>query len=144
MNGKITITLVSERQDGHIGDDWKYRVDAKTFNDGLVDEGSLNVAEHILPDGSDQEPPGPPAPLVLDAGAAGSDVLVRLHVDATEVDALVDDHGANSRDVTIACPGPGEPPGTQEETISVGVMESPVIEGESAVLKLTFRLSAES
>lgn len=144
MTGKISISLLNERQDGHIGDDWKYAVLVMVFNDGLVDEGSIDVPEHQLLPGTDQAPPGPADPLVLNAGAAGSDILVRVRLDATEVDTLIDDHGTSSEDFAIRCPHPGEPPVSEDAIISAGVMESPVIEGESAILRLTLRLRAES
>mgnify|MGYP000050089501 CR=1 FL=1 len=145
MNGRITITLLSERQDGQIGDDWKYELGVKVFNGGLVDEGSIKVPEHTLASGTTEVPPGPPEPLVLNAGEVGEkDVLVRVRLDATEVDALVSDHGSSSRDFSIGCPAAGEPPVSQDVTISAGVMEAPAIAGESSVLQLALRLVAES
>lgn len=144
MNGKVTVTLLSERQDGQIGDDWQYKLGVMVFNGDLVDEGSIEVPVHTLSAGSPQEPPGPPEPLVLNAGSAGSDVLVRLRLDATEVDALFDDHGTSSKDFSIRCPGPDEPPVSEDVTVSAGVMESHGLGGESSMLKLTVRLSAES
>ncbi len=145
MNGTITISLLSEKQDGQIGDDWQYELRVMVFNGELVDEGSISVPEHILPAGTVQAPPGPPEPLELNAGAVGEDdVLVRLRLDATEVDALVNDQGTSSRDVSIRLPGPGQSPVSQDETISVGVMESPGLAGDSAVLRVTLRLVAES
>ena len=144
MNGRIAIALLNERQDGEIGDDWQYTLQVKVFNDGLADEGSIDVPEHRLPPGTDQAPPAPPEPLVLNAGATGKTVLVRLRLDATEVDAMVDDHGTSSEDVSIHCPAPGEQPVSQDVTVAVGVMESPMIDGDSAVLKVTLRLVAES
>lgn len=144
MNGRITITLLTERQDGQIGDDWKYEIGVKVFNGGLVSEGSIEVPEHQLSSGTTEVPPGPPEPLVLDAGAVGDEVLVRIRLDATEVDALVSDHGSSSRDFSIRCPAAGESPVTQDVTISAGVMEAPAIAGESSVLQLALRLVAES
>ena len=43
MGCKVTMSLVSERQDGPIGDDWKYEVEAKVFNEGLKGKGTISV-----------------------------------------------------------------------------------------------------
>ncbi|MEM1412485.1 MAG: hypothetical protein AAGH19_09005, partial [Pseudomonadota bacterium] len=80
MGCKVTMSLVSERQDGPIGDDWKYEVQAKVFNEGLKGKGQIKVAKHNLPGGQTVEPPGPPEPVVMDAGACGGTVLVRVVV----------------------------------------------------------------
>ena len=71
MGCKVTMSLVSERQDGPIGDDWKYVVEAKVFNEGLKGKGKIKVPKHNLPSGVTQDPPGPPEPLTMDAGGCG-------------------------------------------------------------------------
>ena len=108
MGCKVTMSLVSERQDGPIGDDWKYEVEAKVFNEGLKGKGSISVPKHNLPAGATQDPPGPPEPVVMDGGDCGGTVLVRVHVKATEVDLFISDKGEASVDITMKCPGPGE------------------------------------
>lgn len=142
MGCKVTLTLLTERQDGPIGDDWRYKVELKTFNEGLQGKGTIKVPKHNLPDGITQEPPGPPEPLTLPAGVDGR-FLCRIQVDATEVDWLIDDKGSSSLDVPMRCPGPGELPQTQDVEISVGVRESPGLSGETSVFKLTMKLVAE-
>lgn len=142
MGCKVTLSLVSERQDGPIGDDWKYVVEAKVFNQGLKGKGKIKVPKHSLPSGVTQDPPGPPEPLVLEAGGCGDEVLVRLQVSATEVDVFINDKGSNSLDVALKCPGEGQAPNAREAEVSVGVRESPGISGETSVFRLVVRLEA--
>jgi hypothetical protein len=143
MGCKVTMTLIDERQDGPIGDDWRYSVEAKVFNQGLSGKGKVKVAKHILPDGHTQPVPGPPEPLVMDAGSCGDEFLVRVQVNATEVDWLIHDKGTASRDVTLRCPGEGAAPIETNVEISVGVRESPGISGETSIFRLNIRLAAE-
>ena len=143
MACKVTLTLLTERQDGPIGDDWRYSVEAKVFNQGLTDKGKVKVAKHSLPSGQTQEPPGPPEPMVLDAGDCGDDLLVRLQVNATEVDWLIHDRGSGSLDINLKCPGPGGAPASKDVEVSVGVRESPGISGETSIFRLNMRLTAE-
>jgi hypothetical protein len=142
MGCKVTMSLVSERQDGPIGDDWKYEVEAKVFNEGLKGKGSISVPKHNLPAGATQDPPGPPEPVVMDGGDCGGTVLVRVHVKATEVDLFISDKGEASVDITMKCPGPGEAAVTKESEISVGVRESPGISGETSIFRVVLRLEA--
>lgn len=143
MGCKVTMSLVTERQDGPIGDDWRYAVHAKVFNQGLKGKGKIKVPKHTLSSGVTQEPPGPPEPVVMDAGDCGDDVLVRVQVDATEVDWLIHDKGSASMDVAMKCPGEGGQPVTKETEISVGVRESPGISGETSIFRSVVRLVAE-
>jgi len=143
MGGKVTMTLVTERQDGPIGDDWRYVVEAKVFNEGLKGKGKIKVPKHTLSSGVTQEPPGPPEPLVLEAGNCGDDVLVRLKVDATEVDWLIHDKGSAGLDVAMKIPADGAQAVTKEAEISVGVRESPGISGETSIFRVLIRLVAE-
>ncbi len=143
MGCKVTMSLRAERQDGPIGDDWRYIVEAKVFNQGLTDKGKVKVPKHSLPSGVTQEPPGPPEPLVLNAGDCGDTILVRLSVNATEVDWLIHDKGTGSMDVNLKCPGPGEVPLKQDVEVSVGVRESPGISGETSIFRSYIRLVAE-
>lgn len=142
MGCKVTMSLVSERQDGPIGDDWKYVVEAKVFNEGLKGKGTVSVPKHNLPGGVTQAPPGPPEPVVMDGGDCGGTVLVRAHVKATEVDMFISDKGESSVDITMKCPGPGEAVVTKESEVSVGVRESPGISGETSIFRVVLRLEA--
>lgn len=143
MGCKVTMTILSERQDGPIGDDWRYTIEAKVFNQGLTDKGKVKVPKHTLSSGVTQAPPGPPKPLELDAGECGEEVLVRLQVDATEVDWLIHDKGTGTMDMNIRCPGEGAKNTTKEVEVSVGVRESPGLSGETSIFRVTIRLVAE-
>lgn len=143
MGGKVTMSLVTERQDGPIGDDWRYVVAAKVFNEGLKGKGKIKVPKHTLSSGVTQEPPGPPEPVVMESGACGDNVLVRVQVDATEVDWLIHDKGSASVDVAVKVPAQGAAPITKEAEISVGVRESPGISGETSIFRVLIRLVAE-
>lgn len=143
MACRITMSLLAERQDGPIGDDWKYSVEAKVFNQGLQGKGLIKVPKHNLPPGHTQAPPGPPEPVAMEAGACGDTVLVRLLVNAAEVDWLISDKGSGSLDVNMKCPGEGETRMVKEVEIEVGVRESPGITGETSVFRSTIRLVAE-
>ena len=141
MGCTVTMSLVTERQDGPIGDDWRYVVEAKVFNEGLKGKGKIKVPKHQLSNGVTQEPPGPPEPVVMNADPGG-DILVRLQVDATEVDMFINDRGSASMDVAMKCPVEGEAPITKEVEVSVGVVESPGISGETSVFRVVIRLVA--
>lgn len=143
MGCKVTMSLVSERQDGPIGDDWKYEVEAKVFNEGLKGKGQIKVPKHTLPEGSTQDPPGPPTPVVMEGGECGGTILVRVVVNATEVDMFISDKGSSSLDITMKCPGAGEAPITKDTEVSVGVRESPGISGETSIFRVVIRLQAE-
>ena len=143
MGCKVTMSLVSERQDGPIGDDWKYEVHAKVFNEGLKGKGLIKVAKHTLPEGSTMDPHGAPEPVVMDGGECGGTVLVRVVVNATEVDLFISDKGTSSLDITLKSPGPGEAPITKDTEVSVGVRESPGISGETSIFRVMIRLVAE-
>ena len=143
MACKLTMTLRGERQDGPIGDDWRYTVETKIFNQGLTDKGLIKVKKHTLSSGVTQEPPGPPEPLELNAGECGDDILVRLQVNATEVDWLIHDKGSGTLDVNMKCPGAGEMAIKKDIEISVGVRESPGLSGETSVFRSYIRLVAE-
>lgn len=143
MGAKVTMSLVTERQDGPIGDDWRYVVEAKVFSEGLKGKGKIKVPKHTLSSGVTQEPPGPPEPVVMEAGNCGDNVMVRVKVDATEVDWLIHDKGSASLDIAIKCPAEGAAPITKEAEISVGVRESPGLSGETSVFRLLIRLVAE-
>ncbi|MDX1460012.1 MAG: hypothetical protein R3348_03055 [Xanthomonadales bacterium] len=144
MSGKLTVSLVSERQDGKIGDDWKYDLEVKVFNQGLKGKGKISVPKHNLGDGMTMEPHGNPDDLVLDAGDSGSELKIWMKLIATEVDAFRNDVGESDLNFTMPCPESGHTPVVFEKEISCGVTEKPVIADNTAIFKLVVRLTASS
>ena len=46
MEGKVTFSVLTENHEGPIGEDWRYWIEAKVFNQGLKGQGtirSLNI-----------------------------------------------------------------------------------------------------
>ncbi|NIP18186.1 MAG: hypothetical protein GWM87_08545 [Xanthomonadales bacterium] len=142
MACKVTFSILSEGQQGNIGDDWKYSIEAKVFNQGLKGKGSIEVPKHTLGSGMTQEPPGPPAPIEIDAGEGGAELMVRLTLKATEVDLFKSDCGEVQVNFHMPSPAPGEAPITKDTEVSVGVRESPGLMDETAVFTLKVRLVA--
>jgi len=143
MGFKVTISILSESQEGDIGDDWKFNLSAKVFNEGLKGEGVIKVKKHNLPAGVIQDPPGPPDPLVLDGGDAEGDILIRLKLLATEVDLFQNDSGEVESD--LACPAPtaGDRITAHQTELSVGVRESPGFLNQVSVFTLKLRVVIE-
>lgn len=144
MTCKLTISLLSESQQGNIGDDWKYHIDIKVFNQGLAGHGTIDVAKHILASGSTQPPPGGTESVTIDAGEAGNELLVRLTLQATEVDFLKSDCGETQLNLHMPSPSLGAAPISREAELSVGVRESPGLMDETAVLSLQLQLVASA
>ena len=144
MAGKVTFSLVSEGQVGEIGDDWKYAVEIKVFNQGLKGKGTINVAKHQMSSGQTMEPYGAPDALVLEAGEAGSELKIWLKLIAIEVDLFRNDTGESDLNFTMTCPGPGETPITVEKEISCGVTEKPVVADHAAIFTVMVSLVASS
>lgn len=142
MACKVTMTLLSESQQGNIGDDWKYSVEAKVFNQGLKGTATIKVPKHKLSSGATQEPPGPPQPVDIPAGDGGGELMIRLTLVATEVDFLKSDSGETQVNFHMPAPSPGTAPITRETSLSVGVRESPGLMDETAVLTLQLKLVA--
>lgn len=140
MEGKVIFSVLTENHEGPIGDDWRWWIEAKVFNQGLKGQGVINVKKHHLPSGTTQEPPGPPEPLVLSAGDYNNEIKVKLTLEATEVDLFKNDVGKTDYDFHLKCPKPGEDPLVYDREVSVGVMESPGITGETSILTLAVRL----
>jgi hypothetical protein len=140
----VTLTLLSESQQGNIGDDWKYNLEAKVFNQGLQGTGTIAVPKHTLSSGASQEPPGPPAPVEITAGDGGTELMIRLTLTATEVDFFKSDSGETQINFHMPAPSPGSAPIARETEISVGVRESPGLMDETAVLTLQLKLVASS
>ena len=143
MAFKVTISILSETQEGDIGDDWKFELNAKVFNEGLKGEGAIKVKKHNLPAGVVQDPPGPPQPLVLPAGDAPGRVLVRLNLKATEVDLFQNDTGIVETDVTCDTPSDEDRITAHQTDLSVGVRESPGFLNQVAIFTLKLRVVIE-
>ena len=141
MTCKLTMTLVSEYQEGDCGEDWKYDLDVKVFHEGLKGEGQVNVPKHNLVAGSVKEPYGSPEPLVVFAGECLTELLVRMELTATEVDLFVNDVGKASKDITIECPGPHGDKVTKEVDIAARVREAPAILNKNSVFTVRVRFT---
>lgn len=144
MNSKLTMALVSESQEGNVGDEWKYVLEVKVFHHGLQSEKSISVPKHKLSSGAVQAPHGEPRPELLFTGECKGELLVRMRLTATEVDLFINDTGSADRDVVLECPGPGGSTVTKEVDIAAGVRESPGILPKNAVFKLRVRFTMEA
>jgi hypothetical protein len=144
MTGKVTFSLLSERQEGKIGDDWKYEVEAKVFNEGLKGKGVIKVEKHNLASGITMEPHGSPDAMVLEAGDGGSELKIWLKLVAIEVDLFRNDTGESELNFTMACPAAGETPIVVEKEISCGVTEKPVVADNTSIFTVTVRLVASA
>ena len=141
MNGKVTFSVLTESHEGPIGDDWRYWIEAKVFNRGLQGQGTIKVGKPSLPSGTTQEPPGPPQPVVMAAGDHNNEIKIKLTLEATEVDLFRNDVGKTDIDLHLNCPKPGEDERVYNKEISVGVVESPGITGETSIITLKVRLA---
>ncbi len=144
MEGKVTFSVLTESHEGPIGEDWRYWIEAKVFNQGLQGQGTIKVEKHCLPSGTTQEPPGPPAAVEMSAGDYNNQFKIKLTLEATEVDLFRNDVGKTDIDLNFDCPKPGEDPRTYDKEISVGVVESPGITGETSIITLKVRLVISS
>ncbi len=140
MTCKLTMTLISESQEGNIGEDWRYELEAKVFTDGIRGQGEFKIPKHNLPAGIVSEPHGAPAPVEIFSGECTGDLLVRLHLVATEVDLFINDVGQAQKDLRIDCPGPAGGVVTKEVDVAAGVRESPGILPKTAVFTVRVRL----
>lgn len=124
MEGKVTISVLSESHQGNAGKDWKYQLEAKVFNRGLKGQGVIKVGKHDLPSGTTQAPPGPPATVDISAGDCNNEIKVKIRLEATEVDFFSNDVGLTDIDLYLKCPGPDAEPLVHDRDISVGVSDS--------------------
>jgi len=143
MAFKVTISVLSESQEGDIGDDWKFELNAKVFNEGLAGEGDIKVKKHNLPAGVIQDPPGLPEPLVIPGGTGENNILVRLKLKATEVDMFQNDSGTVESDLTCPCPTVEDRISAHQTEMSVGVRESPGFLNQVAIFTLKLRVVIE-
>jgi hypothetical protein len=135
------MTLVSECQEGNVGEDWKYDLKVEVTGQGVQGSGSVSVPRHDLPQGVVRAPHGSPAPLVLYTGDCTGDLLLRMDLVATEVDLFVNDVGKLRRDLVIECPGPAGGAVTREVDLEVEVLESPKIIPRKSVFTLRVRFN---
>jgi hypothetical protein len=143
MACKITISLLSESQEGTIGNDWKYRIEAKIFSGALTGKGTIKVPKHRLDSGKSQVPPGPPEALVLPAGEPGAEIRVALRFKVAEVDLFKNDTGETTASFKLTCPPAGGAAVVEEREVSIGVDEEPSGIGH-ATFKLAYRVTLES
>lgn len=139
MPAKLSFTIIQESHEGPVGDDWRYMVEAKVYNEGLKGEATIEVAEHKLEDGAQQVPPGPPETIEMAAGDENLPILIKIRVEATEVDAFRNDVGHTNVDLTLECPGPGNEPLVHDQEIKIAVVESPALTHATSILTLTLR-----
>lgn len=139
MSCRLTMTLISECQEGNIGEDWKYKLDAKVASDSAKGQGSISVPKHNLPSGVIREPHGSPPPQELFTGDCGGELQVQINLVATEVDLFINDVGKLKKELVIQCPGPAGGTVTKELDLAVEVRESPPILPQKAVFTLRVR-----
>jgi hypothetical protein len=140
---RLTMALVSEAQEGNLGTDWKYQIEAKVFCSGLLSDVSVDVPKHQLEPGSVISPHGAPEPVLLFEGECEGELLLRLRLVATEVDLFINDEGRVSRDIRLQLPAAGETASVREIDLAAGVRESPGIRNRNAVFTLRIRLTLE-
>lgn len=141
MSCRLTMTVVSECQEGNIGEDWKYDLDVKVHSGELQGQGSVSVAKHNLPSGIVRDPHGSPAPQVLLTGECTDELVLRIRLVATEVDLFVNDVGEVQTELVMACPGPAGGTLTKELDLDVQVRELPQILPRKAVFTLRVRFN---
>jgi len=139
MTCKLTMTLISESQEGSIGEDWKYDLRVTVVGEGLKGGGAISVPKHNLPSGVIREPYGSPAPVQLYDGECKGELLLRMHLVATEVDLFVNDVGKADKDLRFECSGLAGDTVTKEIDIPVEVREMPGIIPKTAVFTLRVR-----
>ena len=141
MTCKLTMTLVSEYQEGECGEDWKYDLAVKVFHEGLQGEGHVSVPKHNLAAGSVKEPHGSPEPSIIFTGECLTELLVKMEFTATEVDLFVNDVGKVSKEIRIECPGPHTEKVTKEVDIAANVREAPAILNKHSVFTIRVRFT---
>ena len=143
MSCNLTMMLVSETQEGNVGDTWKYDLEAKVFCESLQGEANISVPKHELKSGEVKQPHGNPEPVVLFEGMCEDELLVRLKLTVTEIDFLIDDRGVVSKDVKLEMPCNGKTELVRDVDVAAGVRESPGIRNHNAVFTLRLRFLVE-
>ena len=139
MTCSLTMALLSEHQEGECGDDWKYEVGVKVFNQGLKGEAVISVPKHTLAAGAVKRPHGLPEPLLVFTGDCLTELLVKMNLTATEVDMFINDVGKASMEFKLECPGRVGGSVTKEIEISAGVREAPVFLNRDSVFTVQVR-----
>lgn len=139
MSCTLTMKLVSESQEGNIGEDWRYDLDVRVSSGGQQGQGRIKVPKHNLPSGLVQEPHGSPEPQVVFTGDCEDALHVEMRLVATEVDMFVNDVGKVRKELIIQCPGVSGTTVTKDCDIEVGVREMPRIFPQKAVFTLRVR-----
>lgn len=145
MSCTLTMKLVSESQEGNIGEDWRYDLDVQVSSGAQKGQGRVKVPKHNLPSGLVQEPHGSPEPQVVFAGDCAGQLLIKMRLVATEVDVFVNDVGKVRKELIIQCPGVGGATVTKDCDIEVAVREMPRILPQKALftLRVRFTLSCD-
>jgi hypothetical protein len=141
MGCKLSMTLISEAQEGNIGEDWKYQLEVEVQTGGSKGAGSISVPKHNLPSGEIRAPHGAPAPQVIFDGVCEDHLRLHLKLTATEVDIFINDVGKLKRELTIECPGPAGGTVTKELDLAVPVREMPPILPKKALFTLRVRFT---
>lgn len=141
MSCTLTMTLISESQEGNIGEDWKYDLDVKVSSDGQTGNGRVKVPKHNLPSGLVREPHGSPPPQVVFTGGCARELRIDMRLVATEVDMFVNDVGKVRKELIIQCPGVAGGTVTKECDIEVAVREMPRIFPQKALFTLRVRFT---
>lgn len=145
MQGIVTFSIAEESHTGPIGDDWKYWVEAKVYNEGLKGEAIISVPRHSFPVDTIQKPPGPAETIRIPAGDNSKPILIKITAEATEVDTFKNDVGKKNIDLTLQCPGPDGEPLIIDQEIEIGVVETPNLSGKTSLftIKARFLLTCE-
>ena len=145
MSCTLTMKLVSESQEGNIGEDWRYDLDVRVSSGEQKGQGRVKVPKHNLPSGLVQEPHGSPEPRVVFTGDCTDALHVDMRLVATEVDMFVNDVGKVRKELIIQCPGVSGTTVTKDCDIDVMVREMPRIFPQKAffTLRVRFMLSCD-
>ena len=143
MSCTLTAKLISESQEGNIGEDWRYDLDVRVSSGDQKGRARFKVPKHNLPSGMVREPHGAPPPQAVFTGDCDGELKVEMRLVATEVDMFVNDVGKIQRDLVIQCPGVGGTTVTKDCDIEVLVREMPRIFPQKALFKLRVRLTLQ-
>ena len=139
MTCKLTMTLLSEHQEGECGDDWKYEVAVKVFSDDLKGEGLISVPKHKLAVHTVEKPYGHPGPVDVFTGECKTELLVKLNLKATEIDLIMNDVGEATMEFKLACPRAAGGKVSREFEISAGIREAPAFLNKHSVFSVQVR-----
>lgn len=139
MTCSLTMTLLSEHQEGECGDDWKYEVAVKVFSEDLKGEGVISVPKHKLSVHSVEKPHGQPGPINVFTGDCSHELLLKLHLKATEIDLFMNDVGKATMEFRLSCPRVAGGKVSREIEISAGVREAPAFLNKHSVFSVQVR-----